>query len=305
MNKKLLAIFLCSVVGLSFLQSGTGVNADRSEPIVGTPKLAVLIDGRKVKFEGGDPYAENGHVQVPLRGIGEALGAEIKFSDKTVTYSKDGKMIVLTLGSKVAAINDKNVTMDAAVKAVRGRTYVPLRFISENLGENVSWDQVGNWVWIGSKEVPTPEEAGIDGQSLDDFNTFFGTKTIYLDGKKDVHVFSEEDLPLKFKDSVSETIIYDVWKVKQGSKEGIRIRYSKLPMNIYYLTNTFQPRGRSAIEKITNSDKTQTWTFQTTSQIDSDIHKDKNYKDFNISQAKYIGFWSGTESIELLKNPFK
>lgn len=39
---------------------------------VGSPKLAVLVDGRKVKFQGGDPIFEQGRVQVPLRGIGEA-----------------------------------------------------------------------------------------------------------------------------------------------------------------------------------------------------------------------------------------
>ncbi|MGV2643373.1 hypothetical protein GNF86_18355, partial [Clostridium perfringens] len=164
-NIKILVIAIISTTWIGFYDP-IPIEADSA---VGGPKLAVLVDGRKVKFQGGDPVFENGRVQVPLRGIGEALKAEIGFSGKKVTYMKDGKSIALTLGSKEAVVNGKNVTMDTAAKAVKGRTYVPLRFVSENLGVPVNWDGVGNWVWIGSKEVPDITEVAKKSSLNNDF----------------------------------------------------------------------------------------------------------------------------------------
>src|SRR5690606_13212493 len=135
--KRWIVLLLCGVIGVSMLHwEGNVEAASELGPVIGSPQLAVLVDGRKVKFQGGDPVMENNRVQVPLRGIGDALGAKVDFSDKTVTYLKGEKSIVLTLGSKVAVVDGQNVTMDTAAKAVKGRTYVPLRFVSENLGES-------------------------------------------------------------------------------------------------------------------------------------------------------------------------
>ncbi|MCT1400107.1 copper amine oxidase N-terminal domain-containing protein [Paenibacillus sp. p3-SID867] len=295
-NVKLLVIALISMTWLG-LCDPIPAEADSA---VGGPKLAVLVDGRKVKFQGGDPVFENGRVQVPLRGIGEALKAEIGFRGKTVTYMKDGKSIALTLGSKEAIVNGKNVTMDTAAKAVKGRTYVPLRFVSENLGVPVNWDKVGNWVWIGSKEVPTIDEAGIEKLPMSKrFIDLFSTKKFYIDNKSSVQVFTLNDLPLE----IGDRIIYDVWPVKFGEYQSLRIRYSNFRANIFYLGDQVRSRGNT--NYLINKDKSVTITYQTTSEGDDLRDGDKNYKSFKLNKALYIGFDIGTDSLILLQNPFK
>ncbi|WP_055105802.1 copper amine oxidase N-terminal domain-containing protein [Paenibacillus ihumii] len=305
--KRWIVLLLCGVIGVSMVQWEGNVEAAADlGPVIGSPQLAVLVDGRKVKFQGGDPVMENNRVQVPLRGIGEALGAKVDFSDKTVTYLKGEKSIVLTLGSKVAVVDGQNVTMDTAAKAVKGRTYVPLRFVSENLGESVSWDQVGNWVWIGSKEIPTPEEIGIKPQELDKFKKMIDPISgLYNDGQEDAYVFNYDQLPLK----VGDRVIYDIWKIRQNGIDGLRVRYSAAFSRIYYLSSDTQgARIRGPIEAMRINDSYQTYieNYRIDQRRDDVSINDKNYAQFTIKKADYIGF-SGLsrKSLFLLENPFK
>ncbi|WP_096201600.1 stalk domain-containing protein [Bacillus sp. FJAT-45350] len=48
--------------------------------------------------------------------------------------------IILHLNNTTAQVNGSSVKLDAAPYTTNGRTLVPLRFISENLGANVHWD---------------------------------------------------------------------------------------------------------------------------------------------------------------------
>ncbi len=302
--KKMLGLLLCLSVSFASFQFVPVIKAATSDEIIGSPKLAVLVDGRKVKFHGGEPVSENGRVQVPIRGIGEALSAEVDFNGNMVTYTKESKEIVLTLGSKVAVVDGKNVTMDTAAKAVKGRTYVPLRFVSENLGEPVSWDQVGNWVWIGSKEVPTLEEIGIKSQEIGSFKDLIDPVDGLYDGRKDAYVFSYDQLPLK----IGDRVVYDIWQVIQAGNSGIRIRYSTGKTTIYYLSENIKgARVRYDVEgmRIKNADGSITLTYRVDSRKDRDLINDNNYKKFTVNQADYIAFDISFDYIFLLKNPLK
>jgi hypothetical protein len=54
-------------------------------------------------------------------------------------YGATQKIIVLTIGSPVATVNGGSVTLDVAPFIKDSRTFVPLRFVSEQLGANVSY----------------------------------------------------------------------------------------------------------------------------------------------------------------------
>lgn len=293
------AVLTGSIFGLS---GNTVVEAANGE---GGPKLAVLVDGRKVKFKGGDPVSEKGRVQVPLRGIGEALNAKIGFSGKTVTYKKDGKSIVLTLGSKSAEVNGKKVTMDTPAKAVKGRTYVPLRFVSENLGVPVNWDQVGNWVWIGSKEVPDIEDVpAVKKFGLTkSYTDLYGKDTFLLDGKKDVRVFTIDDLPLK----IDGFVVYDIWKETNASNNYpyLQARFTSGAISVAYLQKGFPARYRSQANPERAADKTYIKSYTTWSDTDEINGGDKTWRSFRIENADYIALNMSGNSLTLMINPFK
>ncbi|WP_018751635.1 copper amine oxidase N-terminal domain-containing protein [Paenibacillus sanguinis] len=309
--KKLVILMLCGALGMGlgaapqvqYLQT-----AGAKEAIVGSPKLAVLVDGRKVKFQGGDPVSENGRIQVPLRGIGEALGANVEYdrSGKKVTYTKDNKSIVLAIGSKQATVDGRAVTMDTVAKAVKGRTYVPLRFVSENLGETVEWDQAANWVWVGKKEIPSPEEAGVKNVPISEFTKLIGDHTWVLtsvEGTKytTVNVIKADQLPLK----IGDRVIYDIWPVKQGSIEGLKIHASDGSPNLVFLGSQFDARSRNPRTSlsVTNTDKTRTLTYAVRSGHDVDI--DPNFKNFKLAQVEYIVVAMSSNALTVIENPFK
>ncbi len=96
------------------------------------------------------PFIENGRTLVPLRFLGEWLGAVFRWEPvkKEVTFTKGTVTIRMRLGESKAHIHEegaapRTVPLDAPVRAVRGRTVVPLRFVSENLGVKIIWTDVG------------------------------------------------------------------------------------------------------------------------------------------------------------------
>ena len=79
---------------------------------------------------------------IPIRPIAEALQADINWypEDKRVTYALKTRFISLIVGNNTAAVNGRSVKMDNAPAITNNRVFVPLRFISENLGAKVSWE---------------------------------------------------------------------------------------------------------------------------------------------------------------------
>lgn len=57
-----------------------------------------------------------------------------------VIYRLEKKEIVLYIGKQIAFINGKEIKLDTSPFIKNGRTYVPLRFISESIGGSVIWD---------------------------------------------------------------------------------------------------------------------------------------------------------------------
>ena len=102
--------------------------------------IRVLLDGKALSFD-QSPVNESGRVLVPMRGIFEAFGARVTYEsiEKIVTGALGDKTVVLTIGSKIAKVNGKDVILDVPAKIVNGRTLVPLRFVGKSLDADVDW----------------------------------------------------------------------------------------------------------------------------------------------------------------------
>lgn len=91
------------------------------------------------------PFISNGRTYVPLRFF-EIIGAKITYTEdqktgavKTITLELGQTKIILTVGSNRAVVNGKEVKLDSPPLIVKGRTFIPLRFVAENLGANVTY----------------------------------------------------------------------------------------------------------------------------------------------------------------------
>lgn len=105
--------------------------------------INVIMNSSFIKFPDQEPVIENGTTLVPIRPIAEKLGLEILWDDPTdtVTLKKDNFYIELVIGSTVAKTSSGEKTLLTAPKIINSRTMVPLRFIAEQLGLIVSWNE--------------------------------------------------------------------------------------------------------------------------------------------------------------------
>ena len=98
--------------------------------------------GSSTSILDASPFIEKGFTLVPLRFISEAFGASVEWSGalQVITLTHKIHTIQLQVGSNVALIDSTFKKLDVPPKIMNGRTFVPIRFISETFGAEVSWD---------------------------------------------------------------------------------------------------------------------------------------------------------------------
>jgi hypothetical protein len=119
--------------------------------------ITTELDGRRLYFEPA-PMMVGGRIMVPLRGIFESLGAQVTFESTTQTIqaTRGQRVVRLSLGSRVASIDGRQVMLDTPASTLRGNTIVPLRFVSEALGNEVRWSEATRTVSLSSMAGQSP-----------------------------------------------------------------------------------------------------------------------------------------------------
>ena len=101
------------------------------------------------------PKVVNDRTMLPARFIAENLGATVEWDGEKQLVTITGKnekqedvTILITIGSDYAKVNDEDVKLDSPAFVENDRTYTPIRFISENLGATVEWNETEQTVTI-------------------------------------------------------------------------------------------------------------------------------------------------------------
>jgi hypothetical protein len=96
------------------------------------------------------PYISNGRTFVPVRYLGDALGAQVSWdaSTQTVTLTRGSDTETLTIGSTTMTVNGTAETMDVAPVIVNGRTMLPARWVAQGFGAQVGWNPATQEVLI-------------------------------------------------------------------------------------------------------------------------------------------------------------
>ncbi len=143
------------------------------------------------------PQTIEDRMMVPLRVLGEALGAAVDFdaSANKVTYSLDGRTLLLWLNQRNASLNGIAKAMDVPPTLVSDRTMIPLRFVSEALGASVDFDAATSTATISytpqsqpvaQPSTPTssiPETPLVDSVAdMIDYSTFYGKWKVWMSG---------------------------------------------------------------------------------------------------------------------------
>ena len=102
----------------------------------------VNVDNEAVIYDAA-PVIRNDRTLVPIRIVTETLGGKVDWNGATkeVTLHIDGKEIKMTVGKTLEKYGVAPVIID-------GRTFVPVRFVADELGATVAWDDATKTVTI-------------------------------------------------------------------------------------------------------------------------------------------------------------
>ena len=117
------------------------------------------INGESKKMD-AKPFIKNNRTLVPLRFVVEALGGEVNWDgeNRLVSVNSNGKNIELKIDSPIIKIDGKDVKIDQAAIIKGDRTYVPIRFIAENLDMVVNYINESREIEISSFENKDTEK---------------------------------------------------------------------------------------------------------------------------------------------------
>ncbi len=142
MFKKLRNTCIVSAVALATILPGqASATAISKDGIQIKNNVSITINGETISVN--DPILnKSDFLLLPMRALYEAIGANVEWNKDTLTASatRNGKLVDLTIDSMNALVDGEEVAMDVAPFMYKDRTYMPLRFVSENFDGTVNWD---------------------------------------------------------------------------------------------------------------------------------------------------------------------
>ena len=122
--------------------------------------VVVMQVGSKMMFVNGKAYEKdaapvimNDRTLVPIRFVTESLGGKVAWNAETkeVTLVIDGKEIKMTIGKTIEKYGVAPVIIDS-------RTFVPVRFVADELGATTAWNAETKTVTITKAVTPAKTE---------------------------------------------------------------------------------------------------------------------------------------------------
>lgn len=165
---------------------------------VGEPNI--VIDGVEVPIDdsGSVAYVENGRTMMPVRGIAEAIGANVSFDDdtRTVTVETEETSVCMTIGEDEMKVNGQAVMLLNAPEIKDNRTMLPIRDVAEALDCEVEWQQETQTATFSrpyqTKRVVIDSEYANTENSVDSFSAE-GKTVVQFDNIDDAKKCVEEN----------------------------------------------------------------------------------------------------------------
>lgn len=115
-------------------------------------EISVYIDEEPLVLV-DQPFIREGRTLVPMRAFFEALGAEVSWdaANRTAIGTRGGITVSIPIGSTTPVVNGEPYTIEVPAEIVNSRTYIPLRFVGEALGDEVVWEESTRSIYITRK----------------------------------------------------------------------------------------------------------------------------------------------------------
>ncbi|MEK3781244.1 N-acetylmuramoyl-L-alanine amidase family protein [Paenibacillus sp. FSL R5-0810] len=123
---------------------------------------AIYLDGQQLNLSSGVKVDNiKGNVMIPIRVVSENLGFDVRWdkSSRSVTVSSSDKSVRMVVGNAQAELDGELVDLNLPPVLSGDTTLVPLRFVSQQMGLDVKWDNAAKAVYLTSP-VPSSPDAG-------------------------------------------------------------------------------------------------------------------------------------------------
>lgn len=153
-------------------------NNDNTPTTMSGKRVTLKVDSTVVEVDGvysildTAPIINNNFTLVPLRFVADSLGAATEYNaaGNYVKVKLGDKEMILRVNSTKATVNGVDTALNAPAILKNGRLLVPVRFISENFGAQVSWDAGTRKITI-VQEGETEQSSGAGNTSNTTPNT--------------------------------------------------------------------------------------------------------------------------------------
>lgn len=104
--------------------------------------IKLIVEGEELKTD-NPPVIMYDRVMLPVRAIFEGVGAELAWNGETKTLigTKEGHVVVMTVGSEEYTIDGEEKEMSIAPLILEGRVFASARYVAEAFGYEVNWDK--------------------------------------------------------------------------------------------------------------------------------------------------------------------
>lgn len=176
----------------------------------GTGQIRINLDGVDIACD-SPPVIIDGRTLVPARAVFEAMGGNVEWNEvsREVTITVRDVDVKLKIDSKTAYINGSDKRLDVPAKIIKNRTMIPIRFVSEAVGSEVSWDEKNRIVGISSPSAEPEELTMIGSIGLSQE----GNRVI-VDADREITDFTT------FKMANPSRLVFDISNAKLGISDG-------------------------------------------------------------------------------------
>lgn len=125
-------------------------------PPASARRYRVFIDGQHMATS-APPTEVNGRILVGLADIFRELGADVTWdgAQRSITATRGAQVVQLWIGNTSALVNGSAISLDVPPMILAGgKTYVPVRFVSQALGADVMYDARNAAVMITTGNMP-------------------------------------------------------------------------------------------------------------------------------------------------------
>ena len=157
MNKKLIGLIMTASFAAGL--SGSVFADEEVHP-------TVKVNDRVIAFADQEPViSENGDTLIPVRGVLEAMGAQVTWNgeERSVMVKAKDNIVRLLLKldnpvmtkytlTSVTTVDSEEKNLTTPPTLMNERTMIPLRVISENLDATVDWSDADKLITIQTKE---------------------------------------------------------------------------------------------------------------------------------------------------------